>query len=101
MFAIFLSFFIPILILEIVFFFFLYGSAFVPPWHATPDQLQAFAQHQREMSRQAMLTMQKLWYITYPVGLLFGLIFYGLISGAGTFAYRALVPEGPPAEAKT
>ena len=98
MFVIFLSFFIPLLILEFAFLYFMYGSAFFPPLHATPDEMAAFVQHQQEISRQVMMMSEKFWYIIYPMGLLFGLIFYGLISGAGAFAYRALVPAGVTAE---
>ena len=94
MLAVFLSFFVPLLILEIAFLYFMYGSAFFPPLHATPDQMAAFVQHQQEVSRQVMMTSEKFWYVVYPVGLVFGLIVYALISGASAFAYRALVPAG-------
>lgn len=98
MFAIFLSFFIPLLVLEFAFLYATYGNAFLPPLHATPDEMAAFMHHQQEVSRQVMLMSEKFWYIIYPAGLLFGLIFYGLISGAGVFAYKALVPAGVTAD---
>jgi hypothetical protein len=94
MFAVFLSFFIPLLVLEFGFIYAMYGNAFLPPLHATPDEMAAFMRHQQEVSRQAMMMSQKFWYIVYPAGLLFGVIFYALISGAGAFAYKALVPAG-------
>ena len=98
MFVIFLSFFIPLLILEFAFLYFMYGSAFFPPLHATPDEMAAFVQHQQEVSRRVMMMSEKFWYILYPVGLLFGLIFYGLIAGVSAFAYRALVPASAGSE---
>jgi hypothetical protein len=98
MFAVFLSVLLPLLVLEFAILYFVYGSAMLPPLHATPDQLEAFARHQQETSRQMMLMSQKFWYIVYPGGLVAGLIIYGLISGASAFAYRALVPATADAE---
>ena len=96
MFTISLSIWIPFLILEFAFVYWMWGNALLPPFNGTPDQMAEFARHQQEVSRQMMLNMSHVWYITYPIGLLAGVILYGLISGMSAFAYRALVPEGEP-----
>ncbi len=96
MFAIGLSIWIPLIVLEVGLIFWFLGNSFLPPLHGTPDQIQAFAQHQQEVSRHMMLQMQSHWYIAYPLSLVVGVILYGLISGASAFAYRALVPPDHP-----
>jgi hypothetical protein len=95
--AIVLALAIPVVILECAYLYFMYGKDIFPPLHATPEQMQAFSRHQQEISRQAMETSQRNWYIYYPVGLVVALVVYGMFAGASAFAYRALVPgEGPP-----
>ena len=67
--------------------------------HVTPDQIAAWSQHQQEMSRLAMEKSNRYWFITYPVGLFVGLVFYGLFSGASAFAYRAVTQTDAASEA--
>jgi len=73
-----------------------YGSSLIPPIHAgiTPEELNAFSQHQR----QVLANSQQWWFIMYPLGLLVGLIFYGLFSGAAAHAYRAVAASDNAAE---
>ncbi len=84
---------IPLLVLEFAYIYALYGRDFLPPMHAntTPQEMAAFVQHQQEMTRHALETMRRYWYLFYPLGLLFGLIIYALFAGMSAFAYRALV----------
>jgi hypothetical protein len=88
---------LPFVVLEAIYIYYLYGSNFLPPMgaHVTPDQIAAWSQHQQEMSRLAVQRSTRYWFITYPVGLLVSLIFYGLLSGASAHAYRAVTEAGP------
>ncbi len=65
------------------------------PRGVTPEELSAFSQHQRQM----MVNFQNWWFITYPLGSLATVIFYGLFAGASAFAYRALTASDHSAEA--
>lgn len=87
-----LSIIIPLLILEGILLFSVWGTSLIPPMHATPDQIAEFTRHQRDLSRDMMMKTRQFWYVVYPLGLVFGVIFYGLVAGASAFAYRALVP---------
>lgn len=91
-FVIILALIIPLIVLEGIYIYEVYGGNFLPPFHGTPEQLQAFAQHQQEVNRQVMENTQHYWYIYYPVGLAFTLIVLGVFCGASAFAYRAVTP---------
>jgi len=95
-FVVVLSIVIPLIVLEGAVFFTMYGSNLIPPIHpgVTPDELAAFNQHQRQMVENS----QHWWFITYPLGLLVGLIFYGLFAGAAAHAYQALTASDSSAE---
>ncbi len=93
-----LSILIPLLIVEVVYIWAVYGSDFFPPLGAEPDVLAQWQAHQRQIALGATERMQQYWYLAYPIALLFGLILYGLIAGASVFAYRALVPAANSAE---
>ena len=96
MFAVILSILIPFMVVEGAVFWTVYGSSLIPPIHSgvTQEELNAFSVHQRQM----LANSQQWWFITYPLGLLIGLIFYGLFSGASAFAYRALTASDNSAE---
>ncbi len=93
--------FLPLLILECVYIYYLYGPSFLPPMgaHVTPDQIAAWSQHQQEVSRLAMERSNRYWFVVYPVGLLVSLVFYGLFTGASAFAYRAVTQTDTASEA--
>ena len=95
-FVVILSILIPLVALEVAVFLAVYGSGFIPPIHpgVTQDELNAFNLHQR----QVLANSQHWWFITYPLGLLVGLIFYGLFSGATAHAYRAVTVSDNAAE---
>jgi len=42
---------------------------------------------------EVMNTFHHYWYITYPLGIVFVVVFYGLAAGAQCFAYRALTED--------
>lgn len=96
MFAVILSILIPFMVVEGAVFWTVYGSSLIPPIHpgVTQEELNAFSVHQRQM----LANSQQWWFITYPLGLLVGLIFYGLFSGASAFAYRAVAASDSSAE---
>lgn len=100
-FAILLTLLIPVIAVECVYIYEVYGNSFIPPIGGTPEQLQAFALHQQEINRAVMEKTQQYWYIYYPVGLAVSLIVLGMFSGASAFAYRALVPGESTPEAQS
>ena len=95
-FVVFLAMIIPLFVLEFVVLWAVYGSSLIPPMHpgVTPEELNAFNQHQR----QVIANSQNWWFITYPLGLLVTVIFYGIFTGASAFAYRALTASDNSAE---
>ncbi len=94
MFAILLVIFGPFLILEFVFAFgfLLRGLPTLPP-HASPAQTAAFQAAVNGQMLNMMNSIHAYWYITYPVGIAFMVVFYGLAVGAQCFAYRALTED--------
>jgi hypothetical protein len=95
-FVVLLAILIPLIALEIVVLWAVYGSSLIPPMHpgVTPEELKAFSEHQRQM----MTNQQSWWFITYPMGLLVSVIFYGIFTGASAFAYRAAAASDNSAE---
>jgi hypothetical protein len=95
-FVVFLAIIIPLFVLEFAVLGAIYGSSLIPPIHpgVTPEELNAFSQHQRQM----MANSQNWWFITYPLGLLVSVIFYGIFTGASAFAYRAVTASDSSAE---
>jgi len=95
-FVIILAIVLPLLVLEIAILGAVYGSSLIPPMHpgVTPEELKVFNQHQRQM----MTNQQSWWFITYPLGLLVSVIFYGIFAGAVAHAYRALTVSDNSAE---
>jgi hypothetical protein len=90
-----LSIFIPLLIAEGAYLYFVMGPDMLIPPHMqnmTSQALEKWQAHQQAASLAMMQHTQDRWYIVYPLGLLAGLILYGLMAGASGFAYRALVP---------
>jgi hypothetical protein len=96
-FAVLLSVFIPLLIVEFGYLYAMYGGNLIPPLGTpvTPDAVAQWQQHQQQAMLAATERTQHYWYISYPLWLLFGLILYGLFAGISAFAYRALIPEQP------
>ncbi|HWA92422.1 MAG TPA: hypothetical protein VG889_20460 [Rhizomicrobium sp.] len=81
---------LPFAIAEGIYVHYVYGDAFLPPLHATPEQLDAFMRHQQEINRAVMARTQQYWFLYYPVALLVSLVMLGLFSGAAAFSYRVL-----------
>lgn len=78
---------LPLFVLEVVLLGFLLGgnmAAFGP--NPAPEQIEA-------MNRQMISGMQRYWYIYQTCGLVISLIFYGMFSGAASYAYRAVTHE--------
>jgi hypothetical protein len=89
-----LSVIVPVLLVEILYIYALYGWNFLPPagMQANPEALAQWQQHQREIVLASTARMQHYWYLVYPAWLLFALLVYGLFAGSSAFAYRSLVP---------
>jgi hypothetical protein len=56
--------------------------------------------HQQQVVMAASARMQHYWYLTYPLGLLFAVVLYGLFAGISAFAYQALANETVPEPAR-
>jgi hypothetical protein len=98
-----LSIFIPLIIVEVAYLYFIVGpDLFLPPHLTgmTPEAMAQWQQHQRAASLALMQRTQDRWYIVYPLGLIFSVVIYGLMTGASAFAYRALVPLSSEAPAE-
>jgi len=91
-FAILLSVLIPLIMLDLIYVYAIYGRDFLPPMGAGPDALAQWQQHQQQVAAAAMERTQQYWYIIYPLGLLIGAVLYGLFAAISAFGYRALVP---------
>jgi hypothetical protein len=85
----------PAIILELVFVFgFLFhGMPPIVPAGSSPAQQQAAQAAVQAWSAGIASRMTGFWYITYPLFLVFMVIFYGLIASSEAFAYRALRPD--------
>jgi hypothetical protein len=83
---------IPILIVELVYIYAVYGGNLLPPMGqaATPEAMAQFQQHQQQLMIAASERTQHYWYLTYPLGLLFAVVMYGLFAGISAFAYQEL-----------
>lgn len=98
-FAVLLCISLPFVVAEIVYLHEMYEGQLFPPlalW-GRPDLLAQWQQHQRDVVLASTMRMQHYWYIVYPLGLLFMLIFCGLFAGASAFSYQSLT-EPPPAD---
>ncbi len=94
MFVILLVIFGPFLILEFLFLFgFVLRGLPALPAHASPAQTTAYQLAVNAQTLNMMNTMNHYWYITYPVGIAFMVVFYGLAVAAQCFAYRALTED--------
>ncbi len=101
-FVVILSIVIPLLFVEFTYIYAIYGGSLIPPLGSpiTPQNLAQWQQHEQQLMLAATARMQHYWYLYYPLGLLFALIFYALFAGVSAFAYRAVVvPETPEATA--
>jgi len=96
-FLVLLSVLIPLLIVECVYIYALYGDNFLPPIGSMTDAdaVAQFQAHQQQAMLAANERLQHYWYITYPGSLLFAVIMYGLFAGLSAFAYKALVEDTP------
>ncbi len=92
MFLVSLALFVPFLLLEIVAFYALGLFPHFTPG-ATPAEIQAA---QNAASTAAFARMNDYWYLVYPGGAIVSLVLYGLMGGAGSFAYRALTDDVTP-----
>lgn len=91
-----LSILIPLAILEFGYFYWLMGTDWLVPPHLgtmSPQDAAVWSQQQQAAVRHSMERTQQLWFIVYPIGLVFGLLIYGLFAGASAFAYRSLTSE--------
>lgn len=94
--AIILAIWIPVLLLECVFYFavLLRGLAF-PPMHATPAQMAAFRAGIDAHMVQLMTAIYDYWYISLPLYLLVMALFYGFSLATQVFAWRSLTASAP------
>jgi hypothetical protein len=97
MFAILLVIFIPLAVLELwlIFGYLMRGVPF-PPVHATAEQTAAFSTAMNVRMLTLTDSMYQYWYISYPVMIVFAVLFYGFITGTQVFAYRALTSDEVP-----
>jgi hypothetical protein len=81
----------PFIVLEfaLVFGFLFKGIAF-PPLHATGPQTGAYQAAVHARTQEMMGSMYHYWYISFPLTIVFVVLFYGLCTGAQCFAYRSL-----------
>jgi hypothetical protein len=94
MFAILVVIFGPFLVLEFIFIFeFALRGLPALPAHASPAQAAAYQAAVNAHTVNMMNTINHYWYIAYPVGTAFMVVFYGLAVGAQCFAYRALTED--------
>jgi hypothetical protein len=95
-FALILSFLIPLLLIEWIYIYFVIGMDSLVPPHLNGMSPQAIGQwqiHQRAAMLAMMQHTRDLWYIVYPVALIFSVIMYAVMAGLSAFAYRALAPD--------
>lgn len=99
-----LTIFIPLLIVEGVYLYFVMGPDMLLPPHVqgmTQQALEQWQEHQRAAALALMQRTQDHWYIVYPIALFFSVVIYGLMTGVSAFAYRALVPLDVEAPAES
>jgi len=86
---------VPIMIVQLVvmFGFLSHGFPPMPPLRATADQIAANRTQMAAWNADMIKRTYDYWYVVYPVYVVFAGLFYGLVCGAQSFAYRALVPE--------
>jgi len=92
-FVVLIAIFIPFIVLEFAYIFWMLGSSLLPPeglGAGSPGAVAAWQEQQRTMMMHSLQRTQDYWYIAYPVGLAVALVFYGLYAGASAFAYRGL-----------
>jgi hypothetical protein len=87
---------LPFVILEIVFIVTLIAP-FIHSFHANMSQAETLALQQQIIASMTE-TPRRLWYVTYPVGLLVSLLLYGTYTGAASFAYRAVAGDSAVSE---
>lgn len=68
----------------------------VAPPGASPEMKAAIFAHAMNWFVQLLGEARDYWYIVYPLGLIWWVLYLGAICGAQSFAYRALAPEQPP-----
>jgi hypothetical protein len=87
-FVVFLSIFIPMLVLEFAVFWTVFGSSmmlFIHPG-ATPAEFGALEQQRQQLAE----SLRHRGFLLFPLEMLAGLIFYSLFAGAAAYAYRAV-----------
>jgi hypothetical protein len=91
MFAIILIILVPLMAIEawLLFGWLFKGVAFPPP-HASADQLAAYNAVINQHTIAMMNAMYQYWYISFPVLIVFCVLFYGFSIGVQCFAYQAL-----------
>jgi hypothetical protein len=58
--------------------------------HATGAQTGAYQAAVHARTQEMMGSMYHYWYISFPLTIVFVVLFYGLCTGAQCFAYRSL-----------
>jgi hypothetical protein len=94
MFVVSLALMIPIMIVYVVALQLLLGDEFFPRLDVEPGPDAQAAMQAQMQAWQARFAerMQAIWYILYPLGMVLGVLFYGVSTAAVAYAYRALVP---------
>jgi hypothetical protein len=88
---------VPFVIVELI----VLDMLLAPALHGFHANMSApeLAAFQQQIVMAIQDTPRHYWYVTYPVGLLITLLFYGMYTGAAAFAYNALAYEHSPSEA--
>ena len=99
MFVIILAVTLPIFTVSVILMMtFLFRGMPLPPPGADPAQLAQYRAAAAAWQAGVTARMIGSWYITYPVYIVFTVLFYGLSASAQAFAYRAISPDDPAAE---
>jgi hypothetical protein len=94
MLAILLVIFVPFLVLEFALLFgYMFKGISFPPPHAPAAQISAYQAAMNARALEMMSAMYHYWYISYPLAIIFVVLFYGMGVGAQAFAYRALTDD--------
>jgi hypothetical protein len=90
MFALLLTVWIPLFVLEGILIVTLFAGVHFPPPHASPTQAAAFQAAMNAHVMQVFGNMFTYWYISAPLFVAIMVLFYGFAIGSQVFAYEAL-----------
>jgi hypothetical protein len=90
MFALLLTVWIPLFVLEGILIVTMFAGVHFPPPHASPAQAAAFQAAMNAHGAQVFSNMFTYWYISAPLFVAIMVLFYGFAIGSQVFAYEAL-----------